>query len=228
MEAELLVVIFILFVLLIAVKGGVTGFFGAVESTIFLILLSVLTIAVTPKICGVLGSFRLVNAYLEQSAQEIVSENTEKLAAGEDVWLLRNVSLSDELKAALQSGDADAVRSEPVQSGLRDAVKKFFIYTASVIFTIALFIVVLLLLTILLNKLVKVPDVRKIDRVMGFVLGLLEGMIAVFMLLALLHLFEFTETGTALLQYVRRSSLLSMLDDCNLVYHAARHVMGLH
>ncbi len=228
MESEMLVVIFILFVLLVAGKGVAIGFFGEVELTLFLILLAVLTISVTPKMCGILGSCRFVNSPMEEVAKEVVSRNTEKLAAGEDIWILRNVSLPEGLEDALQSGDADAVRSEPVQSELRDAVKRFFIYAASAAITMGSFIVILFLVTLLLNKLVKAPKVRKIDRFMGFVLGLLNAMIAVFWLLAILHLIEFTERGTALLQFVRGSSLLAMLDDCNLIYHAARHAMGLH
>ena len=228
MESEFLVVIFIMFLIIIAGMGAGIGFFKAVEATFFLILFTVLTIAITPKVCGILGSCRFVNKFMDESVQGIVSESTEKLAAGEDVWLLRNVALPDELEAALQSGDADVVLSEPVQTGLGGPVRKYFIYVMSATITMGAFFVALLLLKGPLDKLIKFPKARTIDRVMGAVLGILEGLIIVFMILALLHLYEFTEICASILQFVRGSSLLAMLDDCNLIYHAARHAMGLH
>ena len=63
---------------------------------------------------------------------------------------------------------------------------------------------------------------------MGFVLGLLEGLIGVWVLLAIVHLFEFTETGGNLLRAVQASPMLSMLEEYNLVYLAERYVMGAH
>ena len=87
--------------------------------------------------------------------------------------------------------------------------------------------VALLILMFILNKIVKSPKVQVIDRVMGFVLGILEGLIAVWMILALLHLVEFYEPAGDILRFIHASSLLSIVDDSNLIYLSARYAMGL-
>jgi uncharacterized membrane protein required for colicin V production len=114
-----------------------------------------------------------------------------------------------------------------MQLHLRNAVKALFIYAAAVVLTMGFFVVILLVCMILINKLIKTPEVKLIDRVMGFVLGILEGLISVWMILALLHLFEFTDAGEFILRHIHASPLLSMLDEYNLVFLAERYAMGL-
>ena len=145
-----------------------------------------------------------------------------------DNSLLKYIPVSDELGAALQNRDAGAIRSESIQNYLKDAVKRLLLYATAVILTIIFSVVILVIVAIILHKFVEFPGVRQVDRVMGFVLGLLEGLIGVWVLLAILHLFEFTETGGNLLQAVQASPMLSMLEEYNLVYLAERYVMGAH
>ena len=226
MEAGFLTIILILFILVIAEKGAITGFWGSVKSTLFLIALSVLTITLSPKISAFLGNSQIINSYLDQKAAGFVSEKTREIVAGTDSGFLRNLTLPDELEAALQNGDVSVIQSESIQLSLSNAVKSLFLYAAAVILTVGFSVVFLLILMIIINKLIKTPELKLLDRVMGFVLGLLEGLIGIWMLLALLHLFEFTETAGNILRSVQGNPLLSIVDDSNLIYLAARCVMG--
>lgn len=227
MEVDFLALILILYILVIAEKGAIKGFYGAVDSTVFLVALSVLTITAAPKVADVLGESRIIGAYLEQNAKEIVSAGTEKFAAGEEFRFLHNIPIPAELEAAVQSRNIGIINSESVQLFLTDAVKGLLIYAVAVVFTMSFFIIFLLILMILIHRFVKIPEVRMIDRVMGFVLGMLEGLVGVWIVLSILHLFEFTETAANILQYVRTSPVLSMMDDSNLIYLAARYLMGV-
>ena len=227
MEADFLTVILILYILVIAEKGAILGFYGAVKTTLFLIALFILTIMISPKISTFLGKSQIINSYLDQKAASLVSEKTEEIAAGTDYGFLQNIPIPDELEAALQNGDVSIIQSDTMQLSLKNAVKALFIYAAAVVLTMGFSVVFLLILTIIINKLIKTPELKLLDRVMGFVLGILEGLIGAWMFLALLHLFEFTETAGTILRSVHVSPLISMLDENNLVYLAARYVMGL-
>ena len=227
-EIDFLTLIVIIYILLVAVKGAIKGFYGAMITTLFVIGLFVMTLMFSPKTYNVIRNSQTVNSYLEETAWNIVGTETEKIAAGMDNSLLKYIPVSDELGAALQNRDAGAIRSESIQNYLKNAVKTLLLYAAAVILTIIFSDVILVILVIILHKFVEFPGVRQVDRVMGFVLGLLEGLIGVWVLLAILHLFEFTETGGNLLQAVQASPMLSMLEEYNLVYLAERYVMGAH
>ena len=227
-EIDFLTLIVIIYILLVAVKGAIKGFYGAMITTLFMIGLFVMTLMFSPKTFNVIRNSQNVNSYLEKTAWNIVGTETEKIAAGMDNSLLKYIPISDELGAALQNRDAGAIRSESIQNYLKNAVKTLLLYAAAVILTIIFSDVILVILVIILHKFVEFPGVRQVDRVMGFVLGLLEGLIGVWVLLAIVHLFEFTETGGNLLRAVQASPMLSMLEEYNLVYLAERYVMGAH
>ena len=227
-EIDFLTLIVIIYILLVAVKGAIKGFYGAMITTLFMIGLFVMTLMFSPKTYNVIRNSQTVNSYLEETAWNIVGTETEKIAAGMDNSLLKYIPISDELGEALQNRDAGAIRSESIQNYLKDAVKRLLLYATAVILTIIFSVVILVILVIILHKFVEFPGVRQVDRVMGFVLGLLEGLIGVWVLLAILHLFEFTETGGNLLRAVQASPMLSMLEEYNLVYLAERYVMGAH
>ena len=227
MEAGFLTVIVILFILVTALLGVIQGFYGAVKLTCFLIVLTILTIAFSPKASDFLGKLRFINSYLDEEAADFVSEKTQKIAEGADRGFLQNISIPDELEAALQNGDVSIIQSESNQLSLKNAVKALFIYALAVFFTMGVSFVALLILMFIFSKIIKSPKVQVIDRVMGFVLGILEGLIAVWMILALLHLVEFYEPAGDILRFVHASSLLSILDDSNLIYLSARYAMGL-
>ena len=227
-KIDFLTLIVIIYILLVAVKGAIKGFYGAMITTLFMIGLFVMTLMFSPKTYNVIRNSQTVNSYLEETAWNIVGTETEKIAAGMDNSLLKYIPISDELGEALQNRDAGAIRSESIQNYLKNAVKTLLLYAAAVILTIIFSVVILVILAIILHKFVEFPGVRQVDRVMGFVLGLLEGLIGVWVLLAILHLFEFTETGGNLLRAVQASPMLSMLEEYNLVYLAERYVMGAH
>ena len=227
MEADFLTVILILYILVIAEKGAILGFCGSVKTTLFLIALFILTITISPKTSDFLGKSQIINSYLDQKAASFVSEKTEEIAAGTNYGFLQNILIPDELEAALQNGDISIIQSEPMQLNLRNAVKGLFIYAVAVVLTMGFSVVILLACMILINKLIKSPEVKLLDRVMGFVLGILEGLLGVWMILALLHLFEFTDVAGSILRSVHSHPLLYVVDENNLVYFAARYVMGL-
>ncbi|MER2024245.1 MAG: CvpA family protein [Eubacteriales bacterium] len=227
MKADVLTVIVLLYIFVIALKGAIRGFYGAVFSTFFLIALVAMTIALSPKTYNVIKDSQNVNAYMEEKAWDIVGEETEEIAAGEDYTLLEFVPIPDELGSAIQNGNPGYVQSDSMQIYLKNSVKTLLVYAAAVFFTLIFSIVVLLILAIILYKLVETPGIRSIDRIMGFLLGLLEGLLGVWVLLALLHLFEFSGPAEYILRYVQASPLLSMLDEYNLIYLAERYAMGL-
>lgn len=227
MNIDFLTVIVIFIILAIALKGAVKGFYGTVVSTVFLLALFAMTIVLSPKTYNVIRDSRTVDAYLEERAWDIVGTESDEIAAGADYSLLQYIPITDELGAALQNGETGVIHSESMQIYLKNAVKALLKYAAAVIFTVIFSAVSLLILTMTFHKLVDLPGIRPVDRAMGFILGLLEGLIGVWVLLAVLHLFEFTEVGGAVLRQVRASQVLSMLDEYNLIYLAERYAMGV-
>ncbi|MER2024244.1 MAG: CvpA family protein [Eubacteriales bacterium] len=195
--------------------------------TIFLIALSIMTIAFSPQVGGLLGKSEFIDSYLDRKAEGLVSENIDKIADGTEHRLLQNIPIPDELETALQNRDAVIIKSEQMQLYLKNALKDLFIYAVAVVLTMGASVVILLILNSIINKIVKTPKAKTIDRVMGFFLGALEGLIGVWIVLSLLHLIDFWEIPGNILQSVHTSPLLSVVDDCNLIYLAARHVMGL-
>ena len=227
MRADFLTVIVLFFIFVIALKGAVKGFHSAVISILSLIAFFAMTIVLSPKIYNLIKDSQTVNAYLEEKAWNIVGSETAEIAAGQDYSLLDYIPIPDELGAALQNRDTGFLLSDSVQIYLKNAVKTLLIYASAVIFTAIFSIIILLILRIIVHRLVELPGIRTIDRIMGFVLGLLEGLLGVWILLALLHLFEFSATSEYILRYVHASPLLSMLDNYNLIYLAERYAMGL-
>ena len=227
MRADFLTVIVLFFIFAIALKGAVKGFHSAVISILSLIAFFAMTIVLSPKIYNLIKDSQTVNAYLEEKAWNIVGSETAEIAAGQDYSLLDYIPIPDELGAALQNRDTGFLLSDSVQIYLKNAVKTLLIYASAVIFTAIFSIIILLILRIIVHRLVELPGIRTIDRIMGFVLGLLEGLLGVWILLALLHLFEFSATSEYILRYVHASPLLSMLDEYNLIYLTERYVMGL-
>ena len=227
MRADFLTVIVLFFIFVIALKGAVKGFHSAVISILSLIAFFAMTIVLSPKIYNLIKDSQTVNAYLEEKAWNIVGSETAEIAAGQDYSLLDYIPIPDELGAALQNRDTGFLLSDSVQIYLKNAIKTLLIYASAVIFTAIFSIIILLILRIIVHRLVELPGIRTIDRIMGFVLGLLEGLLGVWILLALLHLFEFSATSEYILRYVHASPLLSMLDEYNLIYLTERYVMGL-
>lgn len=237
-SANILTLIVILIILFYAFGGVRNGFIKSLLSMVFFILAAVLVYFANPYVSGFLKNQTPVYAVLEEKCQEIFDVEkllgkeigTEEPSRTEQTEMIESLPLPDILKEQLTENNNDVGYLKLAVTNFEEYLAGFManliLTVLSYVVTFLLAVLVLKLLMGALDVLTELPVLKSINRVLGFLLGSIQGLCVVWVLFLVITILGSTDMGSKLLGMISESSLLSFFYDTNIFLKVLVGIIG--
>ena len=204
-----------------ALWAGFRGMIRTVLSFLVIILTIVVTYVGTPAVYQSLYGSANVRTSITQNSGVIIDNLAESIASGNDSsgWL-EVLPLPEEAQQIIALGDKDmiaqVIRSETVKQYLTAELANFIIRVISAVATALVTFIVLTVIRFVLLRMADLPGVSALDHFLGFLIGLIKGIVVIWIVLFVIRLISLTGNGTVLMDQIRDSEVLTVLDEYNM------------
>jgi uncharacterized membrane protein required for colicin V production len=215
----LLVVIIILVVN--ALIGLKAGFIKTAFSLLSMIIALVLTLWISPYANNYMRGNDKICDYVSTRVEKILPMIEEKADKKAQESVIDKMSLPKSIKSSLlKNNNAEAYKKLSVNS-FKDYMRSYLtgIILNALAFCIT-FIVLLILLWILsfaLNIISKLPLLNQINKMAGLLVGLVHGLVVVWLLFILLTVFGSSAWGQKAMEMIGNDSILSLIYNNNFI-----------
>ena len=204
-----------------ALWAGFRGMIRTVLSFLVIVLTIVVTYVGTPAVYQSLYGSANVRASVTENSGVIIDNFAESIASGNDStgWL-EVLPLPEEARQIIELGDKDmiaqVIRSETVRQYLTAELSSFIIRVISAVATAFVTFLVLTILRFILLRTADLPGVSALDHFLGFLIGLIKGIVVIWIALFVIRLISLTGNGMVLMDQIRDSEVLTVLDEYNM------------
>lgn len=226
---NLLEIILFLIVVLLIIRGLHEGILRMAFSLLSCLLVIIVISKVSPMVNDYLKSKNNVQQDMHRIADKYVSsreKSAKEGSSGKGKDYLVNESASEiprfmreVLVKELEKIDYNAFSEEEIQKMTHDAlvvtVEDLLMKGLAFLLTLAFASLVMGVVRILLGILGHLPIIHGVSKLLGGFMGLIEGIILIWIILFVIQCFSATESGNALLQMSRDSQILTEINDFN-------------
>lgn len=220
-------------------RGYRRGFIKSLASMASLIISVILVNFATPYVTEFLKSQTPVYDYIlekseetfvipqideradQQKSEDKTDEESETKQNSVDDRIIDQLPLPDALKNVIKESNTPEYYSALAAKSISDFVPK---YMANLILNILSFVITFILVmsfiwlaVMTLNIIASLPVLSGINRILGLVLGFLQGLIIVWISFLIITIFSNTDAGRQLMTMIAESPVLSSLYDANLL-----------
>lgn len=224
--------IVLLVLLLFALRGYRRGFVRTLVSIAFFFLASILVHYATPYVSNALKEYTPLYDYVDAQCEKAFkieeTEDEAELSKLEQTQLIENLQIPETLKKQLLENNNKAGYERLSVDSFSNYVAG---YMASLIMNVITYVVtlavVLLLLRIgaaALDLISKLPVLHGMNQVLGFALGLVQGVLLIWVAFLIITICGSTQVGGRLLTMIYESPVLNVLYDSNVFL---RYLMNL-
>ena len=214
---------------LAALWAGFRGMIRTVLAFLVIILTVFVTYTATPVVYQSLHGSANVNNYLQKQSGTVIENLANGIASGTDStgWM-EILPLPEEAQQVIALGDhaliAQMLTQEPTKSTLAIQLANIITRILSTILTAVSVFIILTIIRFILLRIADLPGISALDHFLGFVIGIIKGIVVIWIGLLIIRLIALTGNGTQLVRQVNESEILTMLDNYNMV---RRLVMSL-
>ena len=196
---------------------------SALSMTLFLITILLVNL-LNPYVTEFIMEQTSVYDTVKESCMEIYSPENQKeiqTQGSEDeinnsspvANILKKKMIEDNNAAQYQLLDVSKI-----QEYIAAYIAKTIISSASYVLTFILVYVLLRVLMVALDILTRLPGIKEINKTVGAVLGLIQGLIIVWLVFVAADIFGTTQFGISVQQQISDSGLLQFLSDNNIIW----------
>ena len=214
---------------LAALWAGFRGMIRTVLAFLVIVLTVFITYTATPVVYQSLHGSANVNNYLQKQSGTVIENLANGIASGTDStgWM-EILPLPEEAQQVIALGDhaliAQMLTQEPIKSTLAIQLANIITRILSTILTAVSVFIILTIIRFILLRIADLPGISALDHFLGFVIGIIKGIVVIWIGLLIIRLIALTGNGTQLVRQVNESEILTMLDNYNMV---RRLVMSL-
>lgn len=212
---------------LIVFRSFRRGFVKTFFSMIFLILVIICTVSLTPYVQKALSENETVSEWTEEQCRNYIDSKADADSSGNGTqdaaayaWL-SIIPLPDNLKENLAQGNEEIIRlllqSDTVRSYLSEKMAAAAIGVAAFLLTLILSAIVLAVIGAILNRIANLPVLGTVNRILGLLLGICKCFLITWIIFAVIGLFPSTPAGAELLSQIKGSLLLKPMYENNLL-----------
>lgn len=194
--------IVILFLALAMARGFIRGFVKTLFSMIFFILVLVTAAFLTKPVTGVVSGSKNVRAWVEDQSEQFLEDQ-----AGTETD-------EDGLAVAIIG---TALQVNGIRKIAAEKMTDFFLNLIGFLAALILSAVLWIVIEIILNRITKKHTIGAVNRIFGLLLGLLRGLIVVWIVFGLISTMQFTTLGGELESQIQNSIILSTINRGNLI-----------
>ena len=223
-------IIVLLFLAFFMVKGFIKGFLRILFTTFALVVTIVISALITTPVATFLNDSTDVGTWVETAVSSYVDkrvdEETMELEEKQDEFI-DSLALPEFIKAKLGSVDVISGTSldfkDYITGQLTSVIMKAITF-------VAVGIIIYILLRIIfkvLNIITRIPILRGINRFLGGLLGLAEGLLILWCICCLIMAFSATDIATDAMEIISQGKVLSFIYDNNLLISGVHAVFKL-
>lgn len=202
------------------------GFVQTVFSTCSLIAALILTIWLNPIVSKNLQSNDKIMGFFKEKIQTVMNlaEVEAEHSNSSNAEFVEALNLPNIFVEMLDKGMGDYIEDSSVS--IAEVSDRIAESISGVIITAISFLVLFIVLHIvihfvgkLLDWITELPLLKQVNEIFGLLLGLVEGLLIIWVLCILLTAFTGTEIGQTILKQINESSFLSLIYNNNLLLH---------
>ncbi|NLZ82976.1 MAG: CvpA family protein [Clostridiales bacterium] len=199
--------------------GRKVGFIKIVFSLCSLIITLILTSFISPTVNDLLISNEKVYQSVVDKVETILSFEDEETSTNEEVGYIEGLPMPKSIKDALiENNNTDKYKSLAVE-GFKDYVSSYLagviINSMAFILTFLVILIALWIISIALNLISKLPILNGLNKTMGMVAGLLQGLLLVWVFFIVITIFSGSQMGHDALEMIETSEILRFIYNNN-------------
>lgn len=217
-------------ILVFALKGMKQGLILTVCSFLILFVAIALTQLVTPQVTQWAGGNEKIVDFMSEQVENVLfsKKDTETIEEKNSATKIKALSIPKDLKEQLQKNISEGKYKETEAANIQEYVSMYIAYSLiNSIAYIIVFIVVYTLLKIIVHALdiiSKFPVINSLNKIGGLGVGILEGLIIIWIGFVLTDMFCSTKLGITINNQIIQSEWLTILYDKNPIMHAITNV----
>lgn len=216
-----LTIIVLLVWALIIFRGFRRGFIRTLISTVFLILVLIVTIKFSPKLRDYLMESQNISAWAQTTCKNYIDKQVTSSAESGSYGWLGALPLPDVLTENLREGGESIVgtllQSDTVRTYLSEQLAPILMLLIAGVITFIASTIILGIISHYLNKLARLPGVRVVNAIFGLLLGFLKGLLLLWIFFIIVRLFSDFDSGSMLTSQINSSVILKTLSEHNLL-----------
>ncbi len=224
-------IIVLVFLAFFVIKGFAKGFLRILFTTFSIVVTIAISAAFTGPLSEALKDKTFVGPKVEEAITKYIDskfESKESEAKEKESEFIDSLALPSILKDSIKNNNTlTQYRDLGVKSFKEYIIVKLTDISVGAIAFILLAIVTFLLLRLIFHVLKiigKIPILRGINRFLGGVLGLAEGLLIIWLICVVIMIFSASDFGIKCMEIIRQSKVLSLIYDHNLLITAANAV----
>lgn len=222
--------ILLIVVLLILAGFGLHGYLRGLVRVLFSLVAVFLTIVLATAIAPYVAHFLQTQTPLYQTVKEkcvdylqsAVEDGMQQETQGWETGTVFGIKMPEELQEIFKE-NTDAQGSPVEAAGVYERAGDFVagqvVQRLAWILSFALILALLSVVVHFLDLLAKLPILKNINRIGGLAVGLLEGLIVVWILFLAVFLCQGTEFGREMMDAIQGNAVLRLINDNNVLEH---------
>lgn len=218
--------LFILVLLILVgfgLQGRRVGFIKTVFSIFSIIIALLVSTAVSPVISKALQNNEKIYGSISKNIEKNIKFDNELLSKSQQTEFLDNLKIPKSLVKLLKENNNEEMKNA-LNSGKNDFKGYVINYLTCLIINAISFIIIFIVLLILLfvissilNIISKLPIINGLNKTAGLLVGVIQGLIIIWLLCILLTAISGTKSGQAMFEMINQSRFLSSIYDNNLL-----------
>lgn len=211
-----------------AIKGGKVGFIKTVFSIFSVVIALVLSITISPSVGKILQNNEKINTSITTRIEKIIKLEETDTKVTDEVEVINGLNLPKSLKNSLiENNNTEMYKALSIHN-FKEYISS---YLAAVIINALSFIIVfiviniiLLVLSSVLGIISKLPILNGLNKTAGILVGLLQGLIVIWVLCIVLTASLGTKSGQYIYELVNQSKLLSSIYNNNILLNVVTNL----
>lgn len=211
-----------------AIRGRQEGFIKTVFSIFSILIALVLTYQVQPYVSKALQHNEKIVSYVEEKVDRSIELKKKGKGITEQRTAIEELSLPGALKKSLIENNNTEVYKALVVDKFEDYISSYLaliiINALSFVLVFLIIYIALFVLSRMLDIISHLPIINGLNKTAGLLVGLLRGLIVIWILCIILTIFSSTKTSQMLFGYINDSYILSIIYDNNILMHIITNI----
>ncbi len=208
--------IVILYLGIAMLRGFFRGFLKTLFSMFFFILVVATAVFAAPTATGLVKGSREVTECVEEQSEKFLESQGNEAAEG-----LASADSPQELTLAIVGS---ALEVNGVKTVAAEKITDFVLNVIGFLAALIVSVIFWVIIEIIMNRLTRHRIISPINHVLGLLLGLVRGMIFVWLIFGIISALQFTEIGGTLEGQIRASAFLTWIDRGNFITRYIPHL----
>ena len=215
----------LIIILLILVASGIRGYQNGFIKTAFalvsILIALVVTSIVSPVVSRTIRSNDTIMQLVMEQMEEVIDMDQDIEKKSQKTSFIEDMSLPDSIKKTLiENNNVEAYKAMAVDSFEEYIAQALSVVVINAATYIVCFLVIQILLYVIcrvLDLISKLPLLNEVNKTAGLFVGLLSGLIKVWIFFLIITLFSTTTLGANIFSMINGSQVLSFIYDNNLL-----------